>query len=154
MENSAQPILDQGMLATWYPQGIFIIPEKGDKTGLPLPIQKAPYLALSNESVQGANLELLSGIFQACKIPMQDVNILQWDGKETYPMLLERTGPGFILLFGVTPAQIDLPLVFPDFQTQPFGGVTWVCAPELGLLQQDKLMKSKLWLCLKQAFSL
>lgn len=141
-------------LKEWYPQGIYLIPEDGSTAPAGKGLAKKKYLALSREAVAGETLDLLNGIIQACKIDLGDLHVLHWDQKEVYASLLERTGSSFILLFGVEPADIDLPLVFPHFQTQPFAGATWVASPDLHILQHDRLMKSKLWLCLKQAFSI
>lgn len=141
-------------LSEWYPKGIYLIPEEGSPVPAKTGLAKKRYLALSREAVAGETLELLNGIIQACKIDLADLHMLHWDQKEAYAALLERTGSSFILLFGVEPADIDLPLVFPHFQTQQFAGATWVASPDLHILQNDRLMKSKLWLCLKQAFSI
>jgi hypothetical protein len=138
----------------WYPHGIYLIPEAGSSAPVKKGLAQKKYLALSREAVAGETLELLNGIIQACKIDLGDLHILQWDNKEGYASVLERTGSSFVLLFGVEPADIDLPLVFPHFQTQAFAGATWVASPDLHILQNDRLMKSKLWLCLKQAFSI
>lgn len=146
--------ISPALLTEWYPTGIYLIPESGS----PLPAKttkvKKRYLALSREAVEGETLELLTGIIQACKIDLADLHILQWQNEEAYGSLLEKTGSVFILMFGVEPADIDLPLVFPHFQTQQFAGATWVASPDLKVLQNDRLMKSKLWLCLKQALSI
>lgn len=141
-------------LMDWYPQGIYLIPEEGQAVPANRGLAKKKYLALSREAVAGETLDLLNGIIQACKIDLKELHVLHWDQKEGYASLLERTGSSFILLFGVEPADIDLPLVFPHFQTQQFAEATWVAAPDLHVLQNDRLMKSKLWLCLKQAFSI
>lgn len=138
----------------WYPQGIYLIPEEGSPAPAGKRLARKKYLALSREAVSGETLDLLNGIIQACKIDLAELHVLHWDQKEAYASLLERTGSSFILLFGVEPADIDLPLVFPHFQTQAFAGATWVASPDLHILQNDRLMKSKLWLCLKQAFSI
>jgi hypothetical protein len=138
----------------WYPHGIYLIPEGGAPAPAKKGLARKRYLALSREAVAGETLELLTGIIQACKIDLGDLHILQWDNKEGYVSLIEKTGSVFVLLFGVEPADIDLPLVFPHFQTQTFAGATWVASPDLHILQNDRLMKSKLWLCLKQAFSI
>lgn len=154
MDNGVDMKLIPGQICEWYRDGLYLIPEPGEAKPKKesWPVRK--YLVLSSEPVEGTTLELLTGIMQACRIQMGEVNVLTFRGDMDYLTLLEKTGAGFVLLFGVEPGQIDLPLVFPHFQTQSFGSVTWVAAPDLSLLQHDKLMKSKLWLCLKEAFSI
>jgi hypothetical protein len=154
MDNRDDARILPAQMMEWYPNGIYLIPEEGSPAPAKKGLAKKRYLALSREPVAGETLELLTGIIQACKIDLADLHILQWDNKEGYASLMERTGSVFVLLFGVEPADIDLPLVFPHFQTQTFAGATWVASPDLHILQNDRLMKSKLWLCLKQAFSI
>lgn len=154
MDDREEARILPAQLMEWYPNGIYLISEEGKPVPAKKGLAKKRYLALSREAVEGETLELLTGIIQACKIDLGDLHILQWDNKEGYTSLMEKTGSVFVLLFGVEPADIDLPLVFPHFQTQSFAGATWVASPDLHILQNDRLMKSKLWLCLKQAFSI
>jgi len=43
---------------------------------------------------------------------------------------------------------------FPHFQQQKFTGITFLFSPSLNELENDKLLKSKLWICLKQIFNI
>lgn len=64
--------------------------------------------------------------------------------------------PSVILLFGLEPTTIRLPINFPVFKLQPYDQCTYLSAPALDLLvqtsEESKLLKSKLWLCLKSLF--
>jgi len=59
-----------------------------------------------------------------------------------------------ILLFGVQPDQLELPLQFPNYQIQKYNNQQYLCAPGLQLLQKEKEEKLKLWNCLKQLFTI
>ncbi|MEO6720945.1 MAG: hypothetical protein ABIN67_11270 [Ferruginibacter sp.] len=101
-------------------------------------------------------LNFLLGILSACNLTMDDVAILNIKkSKEVnYKTLAVGLRPEKIFLFGVKPGQISLPLDFPDYQIQQFNQQTYLSAPMLSLLQDDKAEKTKLWNCLKQVFSI
>jgi hypothetical protein len=97
----------------------------------------------------------LQGILEACRVKIIDVALVSPGQNEMdYNKLQEKYHAGLVLLFGITPGDISLPVYFPHFQLEEFSGVTYLSSPELTLLEKDKLLKSKLWLCLKQFFSI
>ena len=59
-----------------------------------------------------------------------------------------------VLLFAVEPVSFGLPMIFPHFQIQPFAGNSFLFSPSLKELENDKILKSKLWVCLKRLFNL
>jgi hypothetical protein len=142
------------LLAEWYPKGLYIINEESKTAAPEIITEKRKYLVISSEELSNQLLDLLSGIMGACKIDMNKVNVITFSGDRDYKILLEKYGATFILMFGIEPLQLDLPIVFPNFQLQQFSNASWVSSPDLSVIHNDKLMKSKLWLCLKQAFSL
>jgi len=78
----------------------------------------------------------------------------------TAPVLItplrRQLQPVHILLFGVDPTTIRLPINFPEFKLQPYDQCTYLSAPALqqlvGNSAESKLLKSKLWVCLKTLF--
>jgi hypothetical protein len=97
----------------------------------------------------------LSGIIQACRIPATEVYMFCAQTDEINFKYLQDSCPSpIVLMFDVTPGDIGLPVYFPHFQLQLFSGITYLSAPDLATLQDDKLLKSKLWLCLKQHFAI
>jgi hypothetical protein len=70
--------------------------------------------------------------------------------------LKQQLQPKIILLFGVEPSAIRLPINFPAFRPQDFDGCTYLSTPGLDQLvpntDESKLLKSKLWVCLKTIF--
>ncbi|MBK9568854.1 MAG: hypothetical protein IPO53_02260 [Chitinophagaceae bacterium] len=52
------------------------------------------------------------------------------------------------------PAAFGLPMHFPHYQIQAFAGNSFLYAPSLKELENDRVEKSKLWVCLKRLFNL
>ena len=75
----------------------------------------------------------------------------------TITELKQQLHPETILLFGVEPTANRLPIHFPAFRPQPYDNCTYLSAPALDLLvpqtEESKLLKSKLWVCLKSLFN-
>jgi hypothetical protein len=101
-------------------------------------------------------LNFLMGILSACKLSMADVALINrsTSANLTYTTIDTQLNASTILLFGVTPAALELPLQFPHYQIQKFNNQVYLTAPALQILQGDKAEKTKLWNCLKQIFAI
>jgi hypothetical protein len=101
-------------------------------------------------------LTFLTGILGACKLRMADVAVLNLNNhpEASYKELVTFFKSKIVLLFEVEPALFGLPMSFPHFQIQPFAGNSFLYSPSLKALENDKVMKSKLWVCLKRLFNL
>jgi hypothetical protein len=101
-------------------------------------------------------LNFLLGILSACKLTLEDVAIIniKKNKKLSYTVLVNELRSEKIFLFGVEPSKIELPFQFPFYQMQQFNNQLYLSAPLLTKLQDDKAEKTKLWLCLKQIFSI
>ena len=101
-------------------------------------------------------LNFLMGILTACKLTMQDVAILNIEKNKdiSYTNLTATLKSEKIILFGVETSRISLPLQFPIYQMQAYNNQVYLSVPLLTVLQNDKAEKTKLWLCLKQLFSI
>jgi hypothetical protein len=99
-------------------------------------------------------LNFLLGILSACKLSMADVALVNIAKNNTliYTDIAQQLNAEKILLFAVTPAQLQLPLQFPHYQIQKFNTQVYLSAPSLQLIEADKAEKTKLWNCLKQIF--
>ena len=103
-------------------------------------------------------LSFLTKILEACRMNIGDVAIIN---TATAPVgiaaLKEQLHPETILLFGVEPPAIRLPINFPAFRLQPYDDCTYLSAPGLDIVSQpseeSRLLKSKLWVCLKTLFN-
>jgi hypothetical protein len=139
------------------------------------PIKTAPTLATeqAGENFLGANqkniliivqhisisylpddeLNFLTTILSACNLTLADVAIVNiGNTSPDYKTLLDRFKSRVVFLFGPPPAAIGLPIDFPTFQVQAFSKATFLFAPSLAECAADKLLKSKLWVCLKRIF--
>lgn len=99
-------------------------------------------------------LNFLLGILSACKLNMDDVGIVNLAKNETlsYTQIINDLKAEKLLLFGVKPDDIKLPLSFPQYQLQRYKEQLYLAAPALSNLQDNKDEKLKLWNCLKQIF--
>lgn len=109
--------------------------------------------------VTEAHLTLLIRLLDACKINLEDVAILNNATEQIIiTELKKQLSPKTLILFGVEPPAIKLPIHFPMFKLQEYGGCVYIYAPPLEELNQDtndgKVLKSKLWVCLKKLFGL
>jgi hypothetical protein len=107
--------------------------------------------------VPEADLAFLTKMLSACKLNMADVAIVN---HATAPIAIDKLKaqlqPRSLLLFGVEPGEIQLPISFPTFKEQPYAGTTYLFTPALSQLNQEteeaKILKRKLWDCLKRMF--
>jgi hypothetical protein len=103
------------------------------------------------------HLTFLTKILEACRMTLAVVAIVN---NAAAPLsiteLKQQLQPKIILLFGVEPTAIRLPINFPAFRPQDFDGCTYLSTPGLDQLvpntDESKLLKSKLWVCLKTIF--
>jgi hypothetical protein len=107
--------------------------------------------------VPEADLQFLTKMLGACKLNMADVAIVNHAVAAVHiDRLKVQLQPKFLLLFGVEPDQIHLPINFPSFKEQPYAGTTYVFTPGLDKLNLEtdeaKGLKRKLWDCLKRMF--
>ncbi len=101
-------------------------------------------------------LDFLTTMLGACKLGLADVAIVNRNNnpEATYKELTVFFKSKIVLLFDVEPATFGLPMNFPHYQLQAFAGATFLFSPSLAELENDKLQKSKLWVCLKRLFNL
>ena len=101
------------------------------------------------------DFNFLVGILGACKLSMSDVAIININKHSslTYKEITEQFDSKNIFLFGVEPSTFGLPMSFPHFQSQNFSSRSFLFSPSLTALQNDKVSKSKLWVCLRRIFN-
>jgi hypothetical protein len=102
------------------------------------------------------DLVFLTGILGACKLNLADVAIVNLNNHPdvSYKELLTFFKSRIVLLFGIEPSLFGLPMRFPHFQIQPFDGSSFLFSPSCKQLENDKILKSKLWVSLKRLFNL
>ena len=101
-------------------------------------------------------LEFLTRMLQACKLGLGDVAIQNLGDQTTIVGndITDQLSSKIVLLFGITPADFGLAINFPEFQVQALAGITYLYAPPLEICQSEKLIKSKLWVCLQRIFGI
>lgn len=99
-------------------------------------------------------LNFLLGILSACKLNMDDVGIVNLKKNKAlgYNTIGTELNAGKVFLFGVNTNAINLPLSFPLYQIQQYNNQTYLAAPALASLKDDKAEKTKLWNSLKTIF--
>ena len=102
------------------------------------------------------DLTFLTGILGACKLSIADVAIVNINNHQqaSYKELTTAFKSRIVFLFAVEPATFGLPMNFPHYQIQAFAGNSFLFSPSLKELENDKVQKSKLWVCLKRLFNL
>jgi hypothetical protein len=104
-----------------------------------------------------AELSFVARILEACHMTLADVAIVNHAAAEVnITMIKDQLHPTTILLFGTDPTAIRLPLHFPVFKPIDYDSCKFLSAPGLEQLvtntEESKLLKSKLWVCLKTIF--
>jgi hypothetical protein len=105
------------------------------------------------------HLAFIIKLLDACKINLEDVAILNQAREEiNITALKKQLIPKKLILFGVEPTSLRLPIHFPLFKQQEFDGCIYLYVPPLEDLtietSESKLLKSKLWVCLQNLFEL
>ena len=98
-------------------------------------------------------LSFLTNILSACKLSLADIGIINSTGiaVEGLQKAIESDAKT-VLLFGIDPLSIGLPINFPFFQLQQFNKRMYLYSPALSELERDKALKMKLWNSLKTLF--
>jgi anti-anti-sigma regulatory factor len=104
-----------------------------------------------------SNLTFLTNILKACQLNLADIAIVNLaENAASYIEIKEQLNAQVILLFDVEPSAIKLPFMIPAFQVQKYDGCTIMVSPELSVINKEtkeaKVLKSKLWMSLKQVF--
>jgi hypothetical protein len=98
-------------------------------------------------------LNFLTSILGACKLSLRDVAIFNLNtSSNLYQNIQEKFKSVITILFGITPKEFGMPVNFPEFQVQAFNNCTFLYTPALERLEADKVLKSKLWVCLRKIF--
>ncbi len=107
-----------------------------------------------NHTRKTEDINFLSEILRACRLSLTDIALFDGAGPGDLDTLRTQCDPRTMLMIGITPAEVGLPIHFPHFQLQMFDGIQLLSLPPIGDFRNDKVLKSKLWNLLKQIFSL
>lgn len=103
-----------------------------------------------------AELGFLMNILKACRMEEPDVLIANLHGTDdrNYDSLVARWKPSSVILFGLAPSDISLPLAFPPCRVQRHGQVQYLYATDLKTLGSDDAGKRALWAALRSLFGI
>lgn len=99
-------------------------------------------------------LGFLTSMLTACKLSFDDVALINMQHYEgiSAKEILAHFKTKQALLFGIEPVEFGLAVGFPEFQVQSVANSVFLYSPALETIQPDKLLKSKLWVCLQRMF--
>lgn len=118
------------------------------------PIDTVVFSQAEDKALRPQQLDFLHNIMKACKLEKKDYTIITnkqadfSDYQSTHGQFKQKQ----LILFGIDPAAIGLPINFPHFQVQSFQHVRYLAAPTLEAIEIDKALKMQLWQCLKQLY--
>ena len=112
-----------------------------------------------NPFMSDDHLEWLQKMLIACKLSLGDVAIINLCSKKLkMSEIREELASKKIVMLGPSASDIELPFNFPMFKIQEHDGCSYLCAPSPTELNQEgqdgKILKTKLWVSLKQLFDL
>lgn len=99
----------------------------------------------------------LQNVLKACKIDMGETAVLTKTStllSGGLSSLQQAYQSPVILLFGLNPTILALPVHFPAFQVQAYNDCQYMWAPGLDEIAADKSLKSTLWQALQKIFKL
>ena len=101
-------------------------------------------------------LAFLTKLLGACNLNLADVAILNFQDHSSseFSEILNYFKPKVVLMFEIEPAEFGMPMIFPQFQVQGYKDAVFVSSPSLQVIEPDKTLKGKLWICLKKIFNL
>ena len=101
-------------------------------------------------------LSFLTKLLAACNLNLADVAVLNFHdhSSSAFNEIINYFKPKVVLLFDVEPGEFGLPMIFPQFQVQGYKDAVFVSSPSLEVIEPDKSLKGKLWVCLKKIFNL
>jgi hypothetical protein len=100
-------------------------------------------------------LSFLTNVLAACKLSIADIGIINsYETEQAGLQNIINSEARNVLLFGVEPPAIGLPINFPPFQLQRFNNRTYLHAPALSEIENEKELKIRLWNALKLMFGI
>jgi len=108
------------------------------------------------DTIPDKQLSFLTKLLAACNMNLADVAILNFHnyGSSDFEKILQHFRPKVVLLFDTEPGEFGMPMIFPPFQVQGYKDAVFVSSPSLEIIEPDKTLKGKLWVCLKKIFNL
>ena len=105
-----------------------------------------------------AELELLGKMLQAIKLSFADIAIINIANQTCKWEIVQGILPAKqVILFGVEPTSIQIPVRFPDFRVQKWNGISFLFSPSLAQINHPSpnqvMYKKELWKALQEMFA-
>jgi DNA polymerase III psi subunit len=109
----------------------------------------------TSKSLAEKQIFFLTAILKALKLSLTDIHLITDKDENfgSYKKITAKYAPKKIILFGISPSDIALPMHFPNFQVQGFENKKYLCSPNLEEIEDNKSIKLTLWQSLQQLFS-
>ena len=112
-----------------------------------------------NPFMSDDHLEWLQRMLLACKLSLGDVAIINLHTKKlTMSDIKREFGSRKVVMLGATAGDLELPFDFPMFKVQEHDQCSYLYAPSPLELNQEgqegRILKTRLWVSLKQLFEL
>ncbi len=109
-----------------------------------------------NKYLDDLQMIFLADLLSACRLTLADIGLVNFsqNNDKTYHSLTEQLGAKKILMFGITPQQLDLPFAIPFFQIQNFNEQSYLVCPNMQEIQKDQALKKQLWDNLQKIFTI
>jgi len=119
-----------------------------------VPVDTVVVSLAEGKELPSQQLDFLNNVMKACKLEQSDYAIIsnKQNDLPDYKAIFNQFNQKQLILFGIDPSAIGLPINFPHFQVQSFQQVRYLAAPKLEIIETDKALKMQLWQCLKQLF--
>jgi DNA polymerase III psi subunit len=153
--NSTTPIkLPPSLLAELYKNDLIFGSNANSDVDKKQKTKQADTLVLTSE-LNSSQSAFLESILKACKLNTSAVPLIliSPDKKIEHAELEDLHQPKIVLMFGIEPHTINLPIHFPPFQIQQFNRIQFLCSPSLSQLESDKELKKKLWQSLQHLYA-
>jgi hypothetical protein len=109
---------------------------------------------LNNFYISEDDLTVLTKMLMACKLTLEDIALINIGKTATNWQIIKASlNPQKLILFGVKPTQIELPIIFPEYHLQFYNDTTFLLSHSVQEMNTDKLLKSKLWISLQSLFN-
>jgi hypothetical protein len=100
------------------------------------------------------HLDFLSKILSAVQLDFDKILTLEMKGRETFkiPTIIDEIKIDTVIIFGLNPKQLCINFLNTRYKIEQMKGTKFLFADNLDTISNDKELKKKLWLSLKELF--
>jgi hypothetical protein len=121
-----------------------------NQKGIVIVVQEASVIYLTD-----AQMDFLIKVIAACQLSLDDCAVVNLAHQPADYLTLEtQLNASVVLMLGVSPQQVNLPLAFPAYQVQAYRNARYVHSEPVNVLMASIEEKRKFWGTLKMVFNL